>query len=303
MKWPFERMNLNVDGLGIGRILYFTIILLSTVPSHLTHWSLFDGPTCTEIIGVIFNINLTYNQALIMAWLFRISTLFSILGLFTIPAMWISFISLFLLNANALKFCYWNHHSIPLHVGMFLWALLDRNSSFRVDNIIKHKIVGSMNLQDPITLQHNEILPMLNRIYFSIIFFLSGFTKLKFSGWSWVASDSLKNILITQNFAHENYWPSRLFVIINSFVIKIPYLTEILAFTTILIEIAAPLVLFKTKLRKWILIDLALMQIGIYILMYIKFSPWAATYIFWLPLNEWGSSIRNQINRLKQKPI
>lgn len=300
MKCRFEIERLGPDGLGIGRILYYSIVLISTAPFYLAYWGQFDGPKCTEISGILLDLSLNFDQATVVAWIFQISTLFAAIGLLTRFSLWISFLSLGLLNANALQFCYWNHHSIPLHVGMFLWALLDTNSSFRLDSLIHRFVRPQKERSNPsfATLSDNY-LPILSRVYFAIIFFLSGYTKLKYSGLNWIFSDNLKNILITQNFAHENFWWSPEFVSLNAFVIGIPYAGQLMALATIVLELCAPLALFKTRLRNWIIADLALMQVGVFLLMYINFSPWAATYVFWLPLDRWGQRVRGLALSLK----
>lgn len=304
MNLPFERERIGADGLGVARILYFSIVLISTAPFYLAYWGQFEGPKCTEISGIIIDVSMGYQQAVIVAWIFQISTLFAAIGLFTQSALWVSFLSLFLLNSNALQFCYWNHHSIPLHIGMLLWALLDRSSSFRLDSLLRKRFKFLReNSAVSLTPHSDGFLPLLSRLYFAIIFFLSGYTKLKYSGLNWITSDNLRNILITQNFAHENFWWSRHFVSINAFVVNLPFAGEFMAFATIVLELCAPLALFKTRFRNWIVADLALMQVGVFILMYINFSPWAATYVFWLPLDRWGARLRKWLRSLESRKI
>jgi hypothetical protein len=71
-----------------------------------------------------------------------------------------------------------------------------------------------------------------------------------------------------------------------------PWLCRALAVFSVVAEVSAPVALFSRRLRNWIVVDLALLQIGIFILMYINFAPWSTLYVFWLPITKIRRALR-----------
>lgn len=61
-----------------------------------------------------------------------------------------------------------------------------------------------------------------------------------------------------------------------------PTLCKLMAITTVATELTAPLALLSRRLKNFLVVELALTQIGIFVLMYIGFYSWAALYLCWL---------------------
>ena len=265
------------DDIGIARILHFFLIIASFSSDQLTRYSQFAMPfTCSEQSGVWFEVWLSLEQSTSLVAFVYIAAFCAMVGLFTRISMLVTTLSLLVLLLNAWKFCFFNHSHLPLLLTTLFWTLLDDGSSYRMDRIIwwnSRKPADSPSIW----------LPFVIRSYFCIIFFLTGVAKLR-SGFDWITEDSLRHMLIVQNFAHAGFWWSPWFTKLNLLIVSQLWLCRAMAVFTVVVELAAPLALFSKRLRNWIVVDLALLQIGIFIVMYINFAPWSVLYVFWLPL-------------------
>lgn len=234
---------------------------------------------CSKNMGVWAPLDLTPDHILALKWLCIGAAVLASIGLFTRAAYWVVFISFMLLNMYALKFCYWNHLYMPLHIPILLWGLLDKDSSYRFERWIFRK-------KKELTSEKEEraiFFIKCNRVFFALVFFATGLNKIIYGGVDWIFSSSLQNILFLQNFAQAHAGTNPYFLAINQWVIDHPYLCMFLAFETVFLEFIAPIALFSKRWSIYILIQLALMLIGFLILMYIDFLVWFLLFLFWLP--------------------
>lgn len=274
----FTKEKWSQDEIGLARIFYYFLLLVSFSGDQLTRYSNFAlSQTCTERSGVWIEIWLSPAQASAFVSIFYLAAFFSMIGLFTRVSMIAVTLASLILLLNSWKFCFFNHSHLPILLPMFFWALLDDHSSFRLDEKFFKK--------NRVKTDANPLLPLSIQAYFCVIFFLTGIAKLR-SGFDWITSDSLKNMLIVQNFAHAGFWWSNWFNQINSWLVSQPWLCRVAAVFTIVVEISAPLALLFRPLRNWIVLHLAFLQIAIFLVMYINFSPWSSLYVFWLPLRK-----------------
>lgn len=263
--------------LGLVRILFFSIVFWTTANSYIGEFSkipaTFHCPQTTT--GAWAYIHLSAEAARGLMVLYNVVLLTALFGLFTRTSYWLCFFSSSLIYLNSLKYCYYDHRQLPLQLALVFFALLDKNSRFRLDHLIWSK--SEKEEGDP------AYLLQVLRIQFCLVFFAAGFSKLRYSGLDWITTETLRNFLILQNFFFEGTWEQKAFFFINDWVVRFPWLCQLLAFETIAIELMAPLALYRSRWSRSIVLNLFLMQIGIYFLMYFAFSPWFALYVFWIP--------------------
>lgn len=270
--------------LGLVRILFFSIAFWTTASGYMGEFSKIP-PTlhCPQTTtGAWAYISLSAGVVQGLMTLYNVSLLTALVGFLTRTSYWLCFLSSSLIYLNSLKYCYYDHRQLPLQLVFVFFALLDQNSRFRLDQLIwrqREKEEG-----DP------AYLLQVLRIHFCLVFFAAGFAKLRYSGVDWITTETLRNFLILQNFFFEGTWEQKAFFFINDWVVRHPWLCRFLAFETILIELMAPLALYKSRWSRSLVVNLFFMQIGIYFLMYFAFSPWFALYVFWIPDQGWRLS-------------
>ena len=124
----------------------------------------------------------------------------------------------------------------------------------------------------------------------TLVFFGAGVTKLRHSGLAWIFSDNMAMIMVNQNTP-----------------LSIPFAAHtwfcrLIAAGTILIETGAPLALVSRRLRWIIAPSLFLMQVGIRIVMGVRFHSFLVCYVFWVPWEQVGRWITERM-RLMWAPV
>jgi len=292
---PFIQKQNNVSWaqLGLLRIGVMSLLLAFSnyaSPSGFANFA--SSATCLKNMGLWLNIELTGDDLRHLHLTYQVALALSAVGLFTRPAIWVSFLTTFAMNAYALKFCYTNHSNLPTIAFLGIWSLFDRGSGWRLENILFRSYRRRAGL--PKDNEAGEMLFAL-KLFFCVIFFSAGVTKLRMSGLEWIWSDNLWRLLAMQNYFYENSTPRQLFLEFNAFLIRNPKLCPILALDVVLIELVAPLALFRKSWVKWIVPHLLLMQVGVYIFFYVDFRVWLALYPIWInyePVDRWLSRFR-----------
>lgn len=259
--------------LGFLRIAFFGLLYLTSTADYLAYFSILPSSLqCSEAMGAWLYIPLSLKQSFWLLSFYKLSLLFSAIGLFTSVAFWCSFLSFYILNFSAARFCVFNHIYYPLIIALFLWALLDNSSSLRLDHFFKKRVAEKPQLP----------LILFLRIHFCIVFFLSGFTKLSYSGFDWALSNNLQNMIIMQRlyFADLPTWET--FYPINIFISQFALLCKVMAIGTLCFEFFAPLMLFFKRYAAFAYRALLIMQIGIVLTFFINFSSWLPLYLCWM---------------------
>jgi hypothetical protein len=113
------------------------------------------------------------------------------------------------------------------------------------------------------------------------VFMAAGIAKLRESGLAWIYSDNMQNTLL------EGYYIGRdLPTNLGLAVAQFPLLCQVLAGTSILLELTAPLALWSRPYRRFVIPGLFAMQLGIYLTMAIGFWQFLALYVVWIEWNE-----------------
>lgn len=271
------------EAIGVARILYFSIVLLTVPVETLVNFSSVPNQgTCSETAGVFFDLWLDLNTSKILVSVFKVSTVFALIGLRTRWASALALLSLTTLSFNAFKICYFNHQFLPIHLGLLFWSLYGASSAFQVEAYFR-RIPDDE--RDRVWLMRSM------RAYFCIVFFLSGISKLRGGGLEWMFGETLRNMLIVQNYVHEGFAGAGWFIGLNGLIVSTQVIPMMSAILRVVSEILAPLVFFNTRARPWLVFQLGLFQVMIYLTMYINFAPWAALYVFFLPLEFLGKKL------------
>jgi hypothetical protein len=123
------------------------------------------------------------------------------------------------------------------------------------------------------------------QMMFCLVFMGAGLTKLRVTGWDWIATDNMQNILLM-----HFYCGNQPLLDWGRWISQIPWLCQTLAAITVFAEISAPLALIHRWPRMIIIPTLFGMQIGILLLMGVFDFNWIVTYVFWIPWDRLLSS-------------
>ncbi len=241
-------------------------------------------------MGVWWSPELSSHGISILKMILCVSLLFGAVGFLTPVALWAGFLSHLLLSLFVLKSCYFNHSQVPITSILFIWALVDRSSGFKLDNLLWPNLFGRDK-------KMGRSLLVL-RAYFCIIFFAAGLTKIRMGGLPWITSDSLWNMIVMQNFYFE-YSPYRnLFQKANQWLISKPFLSPLIAADVVITELLAPLALIKSRASKYIILHLFLMMLGFLVFFFVLFKAWIVLFILWIDFSKIEVASRRLWNKL-----
>lgn len=282
------------ERLGIVRILFFSYFLLDVNFRLLHSYSKISiDLVCEHTMGAWVNLDLAPGHIHWLAILVAVSAALCLVGLFTRVSYLVIFVSFFLLDLNSQRFCHSNHVFLPVHLSLLFWLLLDNCSAYRLDNLVFFRF-GKVTESD----QDAEFLIRCQRVLFAIVFFAAGYAKLSLAGSDWFLTPTLQYTLSLQNYFNSDSPAARTFSEVNYWVLGLPWLTKVFALGALVLELSAPLALVWSRSRMWIVSGLLLMQLGIYVVMYVDFTIWFLLYLFWLPLLRTEPTFRLSFGRL-----
>lgn len=228
-------------------------LLINKIPSY-------------EFVGSVYNI-----------WL--VVTLFCVFGLFTKFMSWIWFLIAFYLSSLRLSFGEFSHEYQVIVILGFLLAVNRTNVHYSIDSLIFSK-------KNKVYENKNGWLIQTAKLYFVIIFFSAGYSKLFRNGIDWFATDNVANWMIYSNHYYLSLFARDL--AIGPFLAQNIFLCSVIGFLGVTLEILSPLILSK-KYSYFILALFFAFQTANYFLFTRGFFEFLALYIFWIP-NE-GTSI------------
>jgi hypothetical protein len=128
----------------------------------------------------------------------------------------------------------------------------------------------------------------------SLVFFAAGVAKLWTSGFEWIASDHMALLLRRVQYHISDADPLTNW---GSHIAEHPLLTRGLAATTLLVETAYPLALFRTPLRPVIVLAGIGLIVGIRLLMGPTFEHFLLLNAVWVPWDRVGARLRARVRR------
>ena len=118
------------------------------------------------------------------------------------------------------------------------------------------------------------------------VFLAAGIAKLERCGLAWITSDNFQNTLLVWYYLGTPP-PSRL----GLWIAQVPWLCNLLAGATIIVELTAPLALVSRVYRRLVIPSLLGMQLGIYFVMGIAFWQYLVLYVVWIEWNELAAAV------------
>ena len=118
-----------------------------------------------------------------------------------------------------------------------------------------------------------------------LLYSAAGVSKIRNSGAAWVLSDSFHNLLLEHHYTHR---PMLSWGLVLA---EYPIVCRLLAAGTIFIETLCPLALLSPLLRMVFIPTLAAMQIGIWLLLGVRFDWYVLLFLFWVPWTALGSAL------------
>lgn len=264
--------------LAVGRILFFTGILLLYLRLDTSDWA-HVSPIFWTPVGFFRWTGLRPLSAEALAvldLLWKLCLLSAAVGFKTRVSMTGAFLLGTYLLGLPHNFGKIHHGTGLLVLVLGILALSRGGDALSVDRLITRR-------RDPTrggTTPRGEYTWPIRLIQLTIAFafFASGLAKLRVSGWSWVASDNLANLLVLHHYTQRP--PLTDFGLVLA---QKPLIARGLAFGALCLELAAPLAVFSRRARWFVVPGLLGMMAGF--LFFFGFTPWpfVIVSVFWIP--------------------
>jgi len=267
----------SAGALGIARIYFFAAMSIMLWEHNVGLWA-----DMTQVvwwpIPLFRNLGLSQvspDNAALLHFAFKLCLIFSCLGFLTrISTASCTLMALYIVG---LPNCYGGKighgYTLPL-ILMGIFAFSDSGAAWSIDNLIRKKFA-----RDPKPAASGRYnWPMkLMLVTFALVFFGAGYSKLYRSGLEWIFSDNFSNLLLM----HQYDRPVPLDW--GVWIAKQNWLCVLMALMAVVFELGAPLGLINNYLKAFIFGSLLLMQIGIWLLIGVKFTPYFFCYPLLLP--------------------
>jgi len=271
--------------LCISRFLFFGVLVYLYRGVEYVVWSDFNPLFWFPIsFFEVFDLTILPNNALAaVTWIWKISLLFSCIGLFTRFSTFVAFLLGAYLLGLPHNFGKIHHSDGLIVIIMAIMALSQSGEFFSLDRLIRR--LRNKNFNKKIEQASKFSWPVkCVCLAFLLVFFAAGVAKLRYNGLGWVFSDNMANIF----WRHNAIGTGLLNNLIPGLVTQ-ERLCRINASLTLLLELAAPVALFNKPASIVILPGLFFLQFGIALLLGVWFRPFLAAYVFWVP---WEQIIR-----------
>lgn len=201
--------------------------------------------------------------------------LFSLFGIFTRGALFVSGVLLTILMSYWNSFNFVSHRESCLAILLFILSAFPVGQTYSLDSKF---LKGSKD----VTSKDIKIFLFFVRCLFCLIYFSAGVAKLRNSGIEWVIYPTL-----TYYLQLAATWPDQWlhqFAPDAAYKLSLyPDLTRFLAALVLILELIVPLALFIKKLRPPIVLSLLAMQIVIFFTLKIHFLTFTILFAAWLP--------------------
>ena len=274
--------------LGISRLLYYGIIFFLYFRMDFSFWGKMPAVAWTPIfLFDILTIPVPSPEILgILGYLWVISLLFSSIGFMTRVSTVLAFLLGFYLIGLINSFAFTSHVESLMLLVFAIMAFSKCGDGFSADNLLKKRKALSNEDFDKQSFEYTWPLNLI-RVMFVFVFCAAGMSKLRNSGFSWITSDYLSSLIISQVLAGNRAEP--LFEWLNFWLASKPLLCNFIAGITVFLELFAPLALLSIFLRIVIIPSLFLLVLGFWIVMGTPFPQLLASFVFWIP---WDRAIK-----------
>jgi predicted DCC family thiol-disulfide oxidoreductase YuxK len=266
--------------LGVCRMLFFGGLALWLIPHDFAAWGsyspvfwmpiwLFDTLGVPQLSSpTIAAIQAVWKTALVL----------SAIGLFTRPAMLVSFgLGAYLMGLPQ-NFGQTQHFDTLVVFACGALALSRAGDAWSIDALI----AGARRRSAEPLAPNGEYTWPIRFVWVAtaLIFCAAGLSKLRHSGLEWILSDNMAYLLRRQQYHLSDGEPLTRW---GLFVARYPVLSQGIAAAAVSVETLFPLVLFSRRARL-VLVPLGLVfLIGIRMLMGPTFEQFMLCYVFWIP--------------------
>ncbi len=269
--------------LGLGRVCFFASFYgLYLAPSDLRLYALFpDGFFQPRSFFAWLSLPAAGWETL--GWLvaaFELSVVLAALGLLTRIATAASFVlGLYVIGLQFnYGYLHWAHAVVPLVMGVL--ALAPCGDALSLDALLRKYTTGRVVSPGG---QHRWPVQLV-RLIFVTVFLAAGLSKLRAAGLSWVASDTLRNYLIENQYVFRADATTAWGRPLAEWLVLHPGLCRVLAGLTLALELSAPAALVSGRARQLLIPALFLFQLGNAQLLYQNFFfAYLGLYAFWVP--------------------
>jgi hypothetical protein len=266
-------------GLALVRIVFFGFVAGSVSCGNLADWADAPAELWKPVLSLAW-LSGPINSAAVLAlvqWGLAASCVACCLGLWFRPCA-VATVPLGLLHFG-LPNCFGKiNHCDTLTVFAFLiLALSNAASVWSIDGWQDRR----RGIAPPIPSGEFQWPLRLLQVLFALVMCAAGVAKLRVSGLAWVLSENLQYTVIRMYYSGDPP-PLRIGLVLA----QIPWLCQVLAAGSLLIELTAPIALFSRRYRWFVIPSLIGMQLGIYLLMGIAFPHYLLLYVVWVEWNE-----------------
>lgn len=264
--------------LGVCRMLMFAFALVHYGLIDFTEWARLPEVFWNPIF--LFRKLASHPPAFELLWavqcVWRVSLVFSCVGLFTRVATFVAGISGFYLIALPNNFGNIHRSDSAFVLALLVMALSRSGDAWSLDAVLARRR-GKPVTRPAWRLEYKWSVTAV-RILLALSFFAAGFAKLRHRGLEWITSDSLAIMLSEQaRLLREPLLPS-----VTLWLVAHPLWCNLLAAATVAIETLQPLALISRIARLLLIPGVTLMLLGIRALHGPPFIPLIALQVFWV---------------------
>lgn len=256
--------------LACTRIALYGLLLGLSWTWEFSTWGTFGGALWRPVPGFFFVSPPKPSVAFltVATWLWRVSLLSACLGVLTRASAAVAFVLGFYLLGFTNNFGFVYHNDAPIVIALGVLAASRPGDALSVDARRRRQVVEASS-------EYTWPLRMI-QILMVMMFVGAGVNKLRASGLAWIDAEPMRYLLVRHHFTHVP--PTDL----GLWIAEIPSLCFLLAASTVVLELGAPLALFSRRARRFWVPGLLCMQLGIWLTLGLKFFTCMACYAAWV---------------------
>jgi hypothetical protein len=285
------------ETLGLCRALFFGALLVWQLPHDFSAWGSYSSVFWMPIwlFDVLGLPAFSPGSLMWMQAIWKVSLLFSAIGLFTRAAMAVAFVLGVYLMGLPQNFGQTQHFdtlvvfasgALALSRAADAWSL----DAWRARSIAATNRAGAEQNVDRPPIDPGEYTWPIRFVWvaMAVIFCAAGIAKLRHSGIEWFASDNLALLLLRQQYHISDGEPWTTWGV---WIANHRWIARAMAAAAVSIETLYPLTLVSRRAR-YVLVPAGLLfLIGIRALMGPTFEQFMICYVFWVPWNRLAAAL------------
>jgi len=277
--------------LALCRIAFFGLLCLFYIPQNFTILgevsSVFWQPIW--LFRVLRLPQLSPAELDVLQTIWKAALALACVGLFTRVSTVLAFTGGVYLLGMPYNFGWTYHYDALLVIALGIMAFSRCGDAYSVDHWFQ-RIRRASRSQPPVCVISGEYTwPFQTvRVLMALVLVAAGLSKLRHTGLPWIFSDNMAILLL----AHQYHWADAdPLTAWGPWVAQYFWLCQLLAASTVLLQLSFPLALVSARARSVLVPMSALFLIGIRLLMGPTFEQFMIIYVFWVPwrrVHAWG---------------